>query len=69
MSYPPGDDVVAPERCRASVAARYDVSAAAGGYEHVHRRAIYTDRGHKLSRAPRTALDSRRLHAKPMNER
>ena len=59
-----------PERCRASVAARYDVSAlAAGGYERVHRRAIYTDRRHKLSLAPRTALETGRLPAKPMNVR
>jgi glycosyltransferase involved in cell wall biosynthesis len=58
-----------PERYRAGVAARYDVSAAADGYEHVHRRAIYTDRGHKLSLAPRTALDTGQLPAKPMNGR
>ena len=58
-----------PEPCRASVAARYDVSAAADGYEHVHRRAIYTDRGHKLLLAPRTALDTGQLPAKPMDGR
>lgn len=49
-----------PERRRASVAARYDVSAAAGGY---------TDCGHRLSLALRTALDTGRLPAKPMNGR
>ena len=29
-----------PERCRASVAERYDVSVTVAGYEHVYRRAI-----------------------------
>jgi glycosyltransferase involved in cell wall biosynthesis len=32
-----------PERCRASVAERYDVSVTVAGYEHVYRRAIVAD--------------------------
>ena len=32
-----------PERCRASVAERYDVSVTVAGYEHVYRRAIAAD--------------------------
>ena len=44
-----------PERCRASVAQRYDVSVTAVGYEHVYRRAIAADRrGHRI-RATGTA--------------
>ena len=36
-------DSIDPERCRASVAERYDVSIAATGYEHVYHRAVNAD--------------------------
>ena len=39
-----------PERCRASVAERYDISVTAAGYEHVYRQAIAADgRRHLLT--------------------
>jgi glycosyltransferase involved in cell wall biosynthesis len=56
------------ERCRASVAERYDISITTSGYERVYRRAIDPGHAHKVSLAPHTALRTR-LRAKPINRR
>jgi glycosyltransferase involved in cell wall biosynthesis len=41
--------LIDPNRCRASVAERYDVSAVAAAYEAVYRTTIETDPGHELA--------------------
>jgi glycosyltransferase involved in cell wall biosynthesis len=56
------------ERCRASVAERYDISITASGYERVYRQAIQPDHADKVSLAPNAALRTR-LPAKPIKRR
>jgi glycosyltransferase involved in cell wall biosynthesis len=58
-----------PERCRSSVAERYDIAITLAGYEHVYRRAIDPDRARRISRSRRRARDPRRRPAKPINGR
>jgi glycosyltransferase involved in cell wall biosynthesis len=41
--------LIDPNRCRASVAERYDVSAVAAAYEAVYCTTIETDPGHELA--------------------
>ena len=56
-----------PERCRASVAQRYDISVTVAGYEHVYRRAIAADcRSHPL-RATGTVPNGVRLPKAPLS--
>src|SRR5664280_2437192 len=55
-----------PERCRASVVDRYDVSIAAAGYERVYREAINAERKRHPSRATGNVPVSVRLPALPL---
>jgi glycosyltransferase involved in cell wall biosynthesis len=55
-----------PERCRASVAERYDVSVAVEGYERVYRRAIAADCRSHPSRATRTVANGVQLPKAPL---
>jgi glycosyltransferase involved in cell wall biosynthesis len=55
-----------PERCRASVADRYDVSIAAAGYERVYREAINAERKRHPSRATGNVPARVRLPALPL---
>lgn len=45
---------IAPDRCRESVAERYDVSVTAAGYEHVYRRAVAANRHRRSSLGTRS---------------
>jgi glycosyltransferase involved in cell wall biosynthesis len=58
---------IAPERCRASVAERYDVSVTATGYERVYRRAIASYRRHHDSRPTGNARESLQLPKAPLS--
>ncbi len=55
-----------PERCRASVEERYDISVTAAGYERVYRRAIAADRRRHSSLAAGTARERVRYPRGPL---
>jgi glycosyltransferase involved in cell wall biosynthesis len=56
-----------PERCRASVAERYDVSVTVAGYEHVYRRAIAAYRRRHPLRATGTVPNDVQLPKAPIS--
>ncbi len=56
-----------PERCRASVAERYDVSVTVAGYERVYRRAIAADRLRHPLRATGTVANGVQLPKSPLS--
>jgi glycosyltransferase involved in cell wall biosynthesis len=53
-----------PLRCRSSVAERYDISVTTSGYEQAYRRAIETDRAHKLRLTAGISLGAARVPAR-----
>jgi glycosyltransferase involved in cell wall biosynthesis len=56
-----------PERCRASVQERYDVSVTVAGYERVYRRAIAADRRPRAWRAAGNLSESIQLPKAPLS--
>jgi len=56
-----------PERCRASVQERYDVSVTVAGYEHVYRRAIAAYRRRHPLRAAGTVPNDVQLPKAPLS--
>jgi glycosyltransferase involved in cell wall biosynthesis len=58
-----------PERCRASVAERYDASITAAGYERVYREAIAADSHRHALIATATVPERGRLPVSPMGAR
>jgi hypothetical protein len=56
-----------PERCRASVAERYDVSVTVAGYERLYRRAIAADRRPRAWRAAGNVSESIQLPKAPLS--